>query len=117
MAKGEKTFNICGNWGLKCFTQQVHTDDSGEPQYVILGCSLNGKKKNDGTYPKGIQVSVYCPLDGTCDIVEQDHSNSIIDVDGTIGVKEYKKKNGELVSTLSIYASRVALHEWNNNRR
>lgn len=107
-----KTYNICGNWGLKCFSQHIVSNNNGVATGVILSCTLNGKKKQDGSYPKGIQVSVFCPLDGTCNIQECDYSNTLIDVNGTIGVREYTNKNNQFVSTLSIYASSVSIHEW-----
>lgn len=109
-----KTYNICGNWGLKCFSQHIVSNNNGIATGVILSCTLNGKKKQDGSYPKGIQVSVFCPLDGTCNIQECDYSNTLIDVNGTIGVREYTNKNNQFVSTLSIYASSVSIHEWKN---
>ena len=110
-----KTYNICGNWGLKCFSQHIVNGNNGVATGVILSCTLNGKKRQDGSYPKGIQVSVFCPLDGTCNIQECDYSNTLIDVSGTIGVREYINKNtNQYVSTLSIYASSVSIHEWKN---
>lgn len=57
-----KTYNICGNWGLKCFSQHIVSNNNGVATGVILSCTLNGKKKQDGSYPKGIQVSVFVLL-------------------------------------------------------
>lgn len=102
----ERTFNICKNWGLYCMEQTSVKDG------IRLSCMLNGKKKEDGTYQKGMPLSVYCK-NGECNYDNSiDYSKSLIDVDGGITASEYKKKNGEIASSLTLFADKVRKHEW-----
>lgn len=105
--KNERSYNICKNWGLYCF-------DMKETQTgVRLNCALNGKKKEDGTYEKGVSIGVFCSFE-TCDIIEDDYSKCFIDVDGGISVSEYTNKEGVVCSSMTIFADKVRKHEWNN---
>lgn len=107
MAENYTPFNVCGNWGLKCFDMKA-----GE-KGVTLNCVLNGKKKEDGTYTKGMSIRVWCSFE-KCDIPEDDYSNCYINVDGQISVSDYKKQDGTLVSQLTVFANKVRKKVWDN---
>lgn len=101
----QRTFNICHNWRLFCI--EMKETNGG----VRLSCKLNGKKREDGTYPNGVSVSVMCLFE-TCDIPEADYNKKYIDVDGGITISEYTNKDGETKSTLTLFADKVRIHEW-----
>ena len=104
MAK-ERNFNIVQNLGLFCFDFKV-----GE-KGVSLNCALNGKKKEDGSYGKGVPVSVFASFD-SCDIPEDDYTKCYIDVDGGLAVNEWTDKDGNAHSNLMIWADKVRKHQW-----
>lgn len=103
----ERTYNVCRNWGLFCF------DMKETEKGVRLNCALNGKKKQDGSYEKGVNISVFCNFE-TCDIPQDDYTKVYIDVDGGISASEYTDKDGNIRSSLTLFADRVRKHEWNN---
>lgn len=96
---GRTPYNVITNWGLRCYSQKV-TEKS-----VILKCSM-AKKKQDGEYTKPFYIDVICSFDN-CEIAEGDYEKSNISVDGSFGVGEYENKNGEQVSTFTIFATKV----------
>ena len=93
-------FNSCINWGLRCIEQKVLEKS------VILKCYMNRKDRKTGQYTVPIYIDVVCPFE-TCDIVEDDYTQSFINVDGQFHTGEYTKKSGEKVPTISIIASKV----------
>ena len=111
MPKGnfKRDFNMCVNWGLYC--TEMTTIQNGDG--VRLSCMLNGKKKKDGTYPKGIPVSVICVFED-CSIEADDYASKYIDVCGGITVTEYTTQNGEKRSSLTLFADSVSIHTWND---
>lgn len=107
MANENRNYNVCTNWGLYCF-------DMKETQTgVRLNCAMNGKKKNDGTYEKGLSMGVFCSFE-TCDIPEDDYSKCFIDVDGGFTISEYVGNDGIARPSITIFADKVRKHEWNN---
>ena len=109
MANEKNQFNKVENWGLKCF--EFRENKSGNS--VTLKCALNGKKKEDGTYPKPLYLDVLCQF-GSCDIPEDDYNNSYINVDGNISISDYKTKDGNVVMRPTIFATKVRKREFNN---
>lgn len=105
MSANERKYNIVKNWGLFCF------DYKASEKGVQLNCALNGKKKEDGSYGKGVPVSVFAPFD-SCDIPEDDYTKCYIDVDGGVTVHEWTDKEGNLRSNLQIWADKVSKHNW-----
>ena len=97
-------FNVCENWGLRCFSMKDTQKNDG----VILNCGLNpAQKREDGSYGKALSVNVVCKFD-TCDIKEDDYSNKSISVWGRIQLSEYKSnKTGEYMPQLTIFADKV----------
>lgn len=98
MAAEEKNWNICKNWGLRCFEQKV-TD-----KCVTLKCSMN-KRKEDGSYTKPVFIDVLC-LVSKCEIAEDQYDKCFINVDGTFAVDEYVS-GGTTTPTLKIFATKV----------
>ena len=101
-------YNRVVNWNLKCFG--VREVKGG----VILNCVLNGKKNPDGTYPKGMNLSVYCNFQ-KCRIAEDDYTNAYITVvSGGISVGEWTKQDGTKVPQYTIFADEVVKRVFNN---
>ena len=110
-----RTFNICENWGLYCF------DMKQTEKGIRLNCALNGKKKEDGSYSKGVNVGVFCAFpnengEGGCDIEPDDYSGGYIDVWGGISASEYTDKDGVVRASLTIFADKVRKHDWGDNQ-
>lgn len=96
------TFKV-ENWNLRVF-QQKETDKG-----LTLNCSKSGKKKDDGTYEKGLSIKVFCSYD-SCDYdasLGDDASGSYISVDGNFATSEYTNKDGEVSVICTIFASAV----------
>lgn len=97
-------FNVCENWGLRCYEQKV-LDDKG---LVILKCSMNRKDKETGEYTTPIYIDVICNL-SSCDIKSDDYAKKFVNVWGQFSVSDYTNKNGTKVPTMSIFATKVEL--------
>lgn len=100
MENANQGFNLCVNWGLRCYEQKI-TEKS-----VILKCSMNRKDKQSGEYTVPVYIDVVCTFD-KCDIEQDDYAKSFVDVDGQFSTGEYTNKSGEKVSSLTIFASKV----------
>ena len=102
-------FNICENWGLRCYEQKM-TEKS-----VILKCSMN-RKGDDGEYTAPIYIDVVCSIvgDNQCDIARDDYAKSFVDVWGRFSVGDYTNKNGDKIPTMTIFATKVAKRVRNN---
>ena len=103
-SNSNSNFNICENWGLRCFEQKA-TEKS-----VVLKCSMNKKDKETGEYTAPIYIDVVCPF-STCDIKEDDYVKSFVNVWGQFSTGEYTNKNGDKVATLTIFAKKVTKSE------
>lgn len=102
------SFNLVEKWSLKCF------DVKESKHGMVLNCVMNGKKKEDGTYPKGMPIRVIC-TSGKCEIVPDDYTNCYISVDGSFGVSDYTKQDGTTVQSFTIFATKVEMRKLNNN--
>ena len=102
-----RTFNLCDNFGLYCMEQQMTANG------VRLICMLNGKKKEDGTYPKGFKITVVCTFN-TCNIAPADYSKKFIDVYGGLTVTDYVDNGGNLRSQLVLFADSVTIGDKTN---
>ena len=113
MPKGnfKRDFNMCLNWCLYC-TEMI-TIQNGDG--VRLSCILNGQKKQDGTYPKGVPVSVICIFED-CIIEPDDYAGKYVDVYGGITATEYSTQSGEKKSGLTLFADKVSVHNWNDKK-
>ena len=100
-----RDFNICTRWCLYCI-EVVQTENG-----LRFACMLNGKKRSDGTYGKGVPVSVICSWE-SCDITQDDYNRCYIDVDGGITVSEYTIHSGESRSILTLFADKIRKHQW-----
>lgn len=102
----KSNFNTCLNWGLFCF--DFKEGDKG----VTLNCCLNGQARQDGSYPRGIPIVVFCDYD-KCDIFKADYTKCYIDVDGHIVVSERINKETQTpYSYLTIFADKVRMKQW-----
>lgn len=99
-----KDFNVCKNWGLRCFEMKE------SQKSVTLKCSMNRKDKETGEYTKPLYIDVICPFD-SCDIPQDEYAKSFVNVDGQFAVDEYTNKNGEKVVTCKIFADKVRKSE------
>ena len=97
---GTQDFNVCTNWGLRCYEQKV-TDNA-----VILKCSMNRKKKDTGEYSAPVFIDVVCSFN-TCEIAQDDYAKSFINVDGRFSVDDFVNRNGDKIATMTIFAKRV----------
>lgn len=104
MAKQVANYNVCKNWGLRCYEQKL-TKNS-----VILKCSMNRKNKETGEYTAPVYIDVICPFE-TCQIAEDDYAKTFINVDGNFSTGEYTNRNGDKVATLTIFADKVTKAE------
>ena len=93
-------FNLCTNWGVRCFEQKV--TEKG----VILKCNMNRKNKETGEYTAPLYIDVFCSFNG-CDIEEGDYAKTNINVDGQFAVGEYTDKGGNKKPTITIFATKV----------
>lgn len=100
--------NVCTNFQLKCF--EVKESDKG----VTLRCTLGSRKKEDGTYSKGIRVSVWCGFN-SCSLAREDYKNAYISVNGTLNVQEYVSRNGTVGQNITIFATSVTKRHFANN--
>lgn len=100
MANTTQDFNVCTNWGMRCFEQKV--SEKG----VTLKCSMNRKNKETGEYTVPLYLDVFCSFD-KCDIEQDDYAKSFINVDGNFGVGEYTNKAGNKVPSITIFATKV----------
>ncbi len=105
---GERVDNTVTNWSLRTF-QPKQTEKA-----MILPSSLSGKKKPDGTYPKSMNVSVFCTEN--TNIQPDDYTNAYISVDGNISVGEWVDREGNVHPQYTIFATRVARREFNNRQ-
>lgn len=111
MANSENNYNICENWGLRCFEQRVN--DKGTS--VTLRCSMSRKTKNTDQegkpiYTQPVWIDVICMF-ADCDIPEDDYSKQFITVDGQFQVDEYTNKENVKVPSLKIWATKVRKYE------
>lgn len=108
-AKAQSTtdFNLVKNWGLHVFEFFVLKDKgSDEVKGVMFRCSLSGKKKEDGTFPKSMPVSVFCYYDN-CNIPDTDPTGKNISVSGRFSVGESVGKDGTIYPSYSIIATEI----------
>lgn len=108
--KKPRTFNLCKNWTLKCLEQQSNAEET----IVRLSCILNGQKKSNGAYIKGLPVQVICRI-GECQIVEMNYEGKYISVCGGITVSEYTASDNTPKSILTLFADSVTLHKWDKS--
>lgn len=108
-AKAQSTtdFNLVKNWGLHVFEFFVIKDKgTNEVKGVMFRCSLSGKKKEDGTFPKSMPVSVFCYYDN-CKIPDEDPTGKNISVSGRFTVGESVGKDGTIYASYSINATEI----------
>lgn len=102
----KSNFNTCLDWGLFCFNFNEGVNG------VTLNCCLNGQARQDGTFPRGIPVTVFCDYE-KCDIFKDDYTKCYIDVNGHIIVAEAtNNQTGEKYSYLMIFADKVRMKQW-----
>lgn len=110
MANSNQDFNVCTNWGLRCFDQK-ETEKS-----VVLKCSMNRKDKQTNEYTAPVYIDVVCQFD-KCEIAPDDYAKSFINVDGQFSTGEYTNKNGDKVPTMTIFATKVTKSEYSKNKQ
>lgn len=79
-----------------------------------LTAFIAGRKKDDGTYPVPVWLSVYidkkrCKIDQD-DIY--DYEEQLIQVNGQLTVSSYINKEGTEVPTITIWAERIGVCEY-----
>lgn len=84
--------NRIENWKMKIW-KQIKTEKNGRP-IVVMTATLNGAKKEDGTYAKG--VDAYIMVDETTNWLPSDYTGLMITVSGQI------KPDGKLYIKASI---------------
>ena len=104
-------FNVCKNWGLHCHETKEIKNKDGQELGVALRCTLNGKKKQDGTYPKSMPVTVNCYYDSVKKMPDEDPSGKKISVNGRFAISEYTNKDKVTVPQYSITAEEVVIRE------
>lgn len=103
---GKSNFNTCVNWVLFCF--DYNEGENG----VTLNCCMNGQARQDGSFPRGIPISVFCDYD-KCDIFKANYVNCYIELEGHIIVAEAKNsQTSELYSYFKIFADKVRMKQW-----
>ena len=98
---------------LKVWEQKANKNEDGSTKSVTMQCSLNGRKKEDGTYGKSMYINVF--LNGDCQWTPDDYSGKYIDVDGNFSISDYKSKDGKEGINYTIFANSVKEHIWENN--
>ncbi len=101
-----KNCNKVQNWYLKVFEVKTLSDENGNVNCVLLNASKSGAKKSDGTYAKGMYITVRCKI-GECEIEETDYTNANVLVDGGFSVGEYTAKDGTVKQSYTIFADKV----------
>jgi hypothetical protein len=94
--------NLVKAWQLRSFAQK--TTAKGR----MLSCAMNGRKKDDGTYEKSLNMSVFIGND--CDVdaeLGDDLSNKYITVDGRFAISEYESKDGTASVSITIFADKI----------
>ena len=106
-AQSTTDFNLVKNWGLHVFEFLVLKDkEKGEVKGVMFRCALSGKKKEDGTFPKSMPISVFCYY-GSCNIPEEDPTGKNISVSGRFSVGESVGKDGTIYPSYIINATEI----------
>lgn len=110
-AQSTDGFNVVKNWGLHVFEFRTIKDkDSGEVVAVSFRCSLSGKKKEDGTYPRSMPVNVLCYLD-SCKIPDDDPTGKNINVSGRFSVSDSVCKDGTVYTNYTIKATEIEVRQ------
>jgi hypothetical protein len=106
---GNADFNICTNWGLYCHEFRDIKKKDGEVIGVSLRCTMNGRKREDGSFPKSMSVSVNCYSDSCTETPQEDPTGKKISVDGRFQIGEYVNKDGVAIAQYTINATSVKL--------
>ncbi len=84
---------------LRVFEQKKNANS------VTMRCGLNGKKKEDGTYPKAFPVDVI--LTDKTEWAHEDLTNKLVDVTGSV-LAEPWESNGKSGFNFKIFADKVS---------
>ena len=95
-------FNRIVGFSLKC-KEMVETEKS-----YIAKCFMSGKKKEDGSYAKGMFIDVVITADTEWE--EGDLTGKYLNVDGNFSLGEYTTKAGETRVTYTIFAKKITEH-------
>ena len=74
---------------------------------VMLRCTKNAGKREDGSWKPSMNVAVFCSFD-KCEIEEDDYNGCNVLVSGQFGVDEYVDNNGNSHLSFKIFATKVA---------
>lgn len=92
--------NLVVDWKMRSF--ELKEINNG----VMLRCTKNAGKRDDGTWKPSMNVAVFCMFD-KCDIAEDDYNGCNVLVSGQFAVDEYVDKDGNSHISFKIFATKV----------
>lgn len=103
--------NMCQNFWLRCNSMRTNRNNT-----VTLNCMLYAKKKQDGSYPATMFISVYCDVQKGCQMPAIDFTGKVVSVSGSFSVDSYfNQRAGGEVPQYTIFADTVQVVQFENN--
>lgn len=106
------SYNRVESFNLRVF--KVRQTRSGN---LMLNCGFPGRKKEDGTYGKGLNGTVFLKTDGSVNIPNVDLTNKYISVNGNFSISEWTNQEGITLPRFQIWADSIKIRQFENQNR